>query len=59
MHLVGHLAEPVCRVLDEVLADGVVASRVVVGRILLSGNQLFRMKQLTIGAATYLVCENI
>ena len=40
---------------DDLLADGVVASRVVVGCILLPGHQLLRMEKLTVGSSSNLI----
>ena len=40
---------------DDLLADGVVTARVVVGRVLLAADQLLRVKQLAVLARTYLV----
>ena len=43
--------------INDLLADGVVTSGVVVGSILLARNQLLRMKQLAVDARSDLVCR--
>uniref|UniRef100_A0AAG5D4N3 Uncharacterized protein n=1 Tax=Anopheles atroparvus TaxID=41427 RepID=A0AAG5D4N3_ANOAO len=53
--LVGQLADAVQHNINDLLADGVVATGVVVGGILLSGDQLLRVEQLTIGSGAHLV----
>merc|ERR1712054_33379 len=53
--LVGKLTEAVEREVDNLLAHGVVATGVVVGGILLAGDQLLRVVQLTVGAGADLV----
>ena len=47
---VRQLPHPVKHQVDDLLADGVVASRVVVGRVLLAGDQLLGVEQLPVGA---------
>ena len=42
---------------NNLLADGVVATGVVVGGILLTGDQLLRVEQLAVGASTDLICK--
>ena len=41
--------------LNDLLADGVVSARVIVGGVLLSGDELFGMEELSIGAGANLV----
>lgn len=55
--LVGELADPVEDDVDDLLADGVVAARVVVGGVLLASDKLFWVKQLTVRAGADLVCK--
>ena len=40
---------------DDLLADGVVTARVVVGRVLLAADQLLGVEQLAVGASADLV----
>jgi len=53
--LVRQLADPVQNHVDDLLADGVVTTGIVVGRVLLASDQLLRVEQLTIGPGTDLV----
>lgn len=53
--LVGQLPDPVQHQVDDLLADCVVATRVVVGGVLLAGDQLLRMVQLAITTSSYFV----
>ena len=53
--LVGQLADAVEDEVDDLLPDRVVAACVVVGRILLAGDQLLRVEQLAVRASTNLV----
>jgi len=53
--LIGQLADPVQDQIDDLLADGVVTTGVVVRRILLAGDQLLGVEQLTVGSGTDLV----
>jgi hypothetical protein len=53
--LIGHLSETIRSSFNEVLADGVVTPGIVVGSILLPGNELFWVKQLAICSAANLV----
>ena len=53
--LVGQLADAVEDKVDDLLPDRVVAARVVVRRVLLTGDQLLRVEQLTVRAGTNLV----
>ena len=50
-----HLADLVEGMLDLLLADGVVPSRVVVGRVLLAGQQVALVEQFVVGAVLDLV----
>ena len=52
---IGHLAETVGCSFNEVLADGVVAPGIVVGRVLLARNELLRVEELAVGSATNLI----
>jgi len=54
--LVGQLANTVQNQVNDLLADGVVTTGVVVGRILLAGDQLLRVKQLAVSTGTNLIC---
>ena len=53
--LVSQLASTIQNKVNDLLADGVMASGVVVGGVFLASNQLFWMEQLPIGASTYLI----
>merc|ERR1719281_223399 len=53
--VVGELADVVEDKVDDLLADGVVAARVVVGRVLLARDELLRVVQLAVGARAHLV----
>mmetsp|Transcript_20367 Transcript_20367/g.51604 ORF Transcript_20367/g.51604 Transcript_20367/m.51604 type:complete len:489 (-) Transcript_20367:102-1568(-) len=53
--VVGQLADAVQRQVDNLLADGVVATGKVVGSILLAGDQLLGVEQLAVGAGADLV----
>jgi hypothetical protein len=53
--IVGQFPDAVEHEIDDLLADGVVAPRVVVGRILFAGDQLLRVVQLAVGAVANLV----
>ena len=53
--LVGQLPDPVEDDINDLLADGVVATGVVVGGVLLAGDQLFRVEQLAVRAGSDLV----
>ena len=52
--VVGQFANAVENVVDYLLADRVVPTRVVVGRILFTSDQLFRVVKLTVSALTNL-----
>jgi len=53
--LVSQLAHTVQDQVDDLLADGVVATGVVVGSILLAGDQLLGVEQLPVGASAHLI----
>merc|ERR1719389_1542494 len=53
--VVGELADAVEDQVHDLLADGVVAARVVVGRVLLARDELLRVVQLAVGAGADLV----
>lgn len=44
--------------IDDFLADGVVAARVVVGGVFLAGDQLFGVEQLAVGARSHFVNDS-
>ena len=50
-------ANPVQHQINDVLANGIVTTGVVVGRILLARDQLLRVEQLAVRARTNLVCR--
>ena len=54
--LVGQLADTIQNQVNDLLADGVVATGVVVGCILLASDQLLGVKQLTVCTSTNLIC---
>ena len=51
---VRQLPHPVQHQVDDLLANGVVAASVVVGRVLLASDQLLRVEELAIGARPHL-----
>ena len=51
------LTSPVQNHVNDLLADGVVTTGVVVGRVLLAGDQLLRVEQLAVGTRTDLICN--
>jgi len=53
--LVSQLPDAVKDQVDNLFADGVVASGIVVGSILLAGDQLLRVEQLTVGTSADLI----
>ena len=57
--LIREFPDAVQNQVDDLLTDGVVATSVVVGCILLAGDQLLGMEQLAVSAGTDLVCEGI
>ena len=56
--LIGQFADAVENQIDELLADGVVTTGVVVGGIFLAGDQLFGMEELTVGTGTHLIWKD-
>lgn len=52
---ISNLTDAVKDSVDQLLADSIVTTGVVVGGVLLAGDQLLRMEQLTVGAGTDLV----
>lgn len=55
--LIGQLPDSVQHQVHDLLADGVVAARIVVGRVLFAGDQLLRMEQLSVRAGAHFVCK--
>ena len=53
--LISQFPDPVENDVDDLLADGVVSSCVVVGGVLLPGNELLRVEQLAVGTRPYLI----
>jgi hypothetical protein len=53
--LISQLADAVKYEIDDFLANGVVTTGIVVGSILLSSDELFWVKQLTVGSSTDLI----
>uniref|UniRef100_A0A182QUA6 Uncharacterized protein n=1 Tax=Anopheles farauti TaxID=69004 RepID=A0A182QUA6_9DIPT len=53
--LVGQLADAIQHQIHDLLADGVMAARIVVRRVLLAGDQLLRMEQLPVRAGAHLI----
>ena len=56
--LVSQLADPVQDQVHDLLADGVVATGVVVGGVLLASHQLLGVEQLAVGAGADLICQH-
>ncbi|KAF4526367.1 hypothetical protein B566_EDAN014105 [Ephemera danica] len=54
--LVSKLADTVEHQVNDFLANGVVATSVVVGSILLAGDQLLRVEELAVGSSAHLIC---
>lgn len=54
--LVGQLSYSVEHDIDDLLADGIVPARVVVGRVLFARDELLGVKQLSVGARAHLIC---
>lgn len=54
--LVSQFPHPVQNDVDDFFADGVVSTSVVVGGVLLAGDQLFGMEKLTVSSSSHLVC---
>ena len=55
--LVSQLADAVKHQIDDLLADGVVATGVVVGCILLASDELLGVEQLAVCASAHLICQ--
>ena len=55
---VGQFSHAVECGVDDFLADGVVPTRIIVGRLLLARDQLLRVKQLVVGAVSNLVDDS-
>ena len=55
--LVSQLADPVQDEVNNFLANGVVATSVVVGGIFLAGDELLWVEQLAVGAGTHFICR--
>ncbi|KAJ8530535.1 hypothetical protein ON010_g14376 [Phytophthora cinnamomi] len=55
--VVGQLADAVEHQVDDLLPDGVVATRVVVGGVLLARDDLLRVVELAVGASAHLVTD--
>ena len=53
--LVSQLPDPVQHKVDDLLTHSVVASGVVISRVLLASHQLLRMEQLSVGSSTDLI----
>ena len=53
--IVRKLANAIENIIDDLLANGVVTTGVVVGGILLASDQLLRMEELAVGASAYLI----
>jgi len=54
--LVGQFPDPIQHEVNDFFADRVVAPSIVVGRILFTGDQLFRVEKLSVGSGSNLVC---
>ena len=53
--LIGHLTESIGSSLNEVFTNRVVTSCIVIGSILLPGNELLGVKELTVAAIAYFI----
>jgi len=53
--LVGQLADAVQHQIDDLLANGVVSTGIVVGSIFLAGDELFRMEERAVGTSAHLI----
>ena len=53
--LISQLPEPIQTKINHFFSDGVVSSSVVVGSILLAGDQLLRVKELSVGSSSDLI----
>ena len=56
--LVSQLADAVKHQIDDLLADGVVATGVVVSCILLASDELLGVEQLAVCASAHLICKH-
>jgi hypothetical protein len=56
--LLRQLSDPVQDKVNNLLANGVMATCIVVGSILLAGDQLFRVKELTVGSHANLINDS-
>lgn len=56
--LVGQLPDPVQHQVYDLLADGVVAASVIVGRIFFARDQLLRVEELSVRAGSHFVCND-
>ena len=56
--LVSQLTDTIQNQIDNLLADRVMTTGVVVGGIFLPSDQLFRMEQLAISTSAYLICSD-
>ena len=56
--LIGQLPDPVKAEIDDLLSDGVVSSGVVVGSILLAGDHLLRVEELSVGSSSDLIDDS-
>ena len=56
--LVGQLADTIQNQVNDLLADGVVATGVVVGCIFLACDQLLWMEQLAVGSSSHLIYDS-
>ena len=54
--LISQLPDPVQNEVDDLLTDGVMASRIVIGGVFLSCDELLRVEQLAIDAVADLIC---
>jgi hypothetical protein len=55
--LVSQLTDSVENQVDNFLTNGVVTTSIVVSSVLLAGNQLFWMEQLSVGSGSNLICR--
>ena len=54
--LISQLPDPVQNEVDDLFTDGVMASRIVIGGVFLSCDELLRVEQLAIDAGADLIC---
>lgn len=55
--LVSQLANPVQDKVNDLLANGVVATGIVIGSILLACDELLRVEELAVGASANFICK--